>query len=522
MAGAYGDGSSINTDPSGNIFISGIYNAGLVAGNYTINSLSGMATPYLIKYDSNGNVLWANTGVSYYTAYGISVCSDAVGNALLAGNFNGPNITFGTYTLANNGTSNSFLAKYDPNGNVLWAKNPADTSYDYAYSVSCDANNIYVSGTFSNTSLVFGTHTLTSIGGQKMYLVKYDTNGNVLWAKCNSLGEIFGDGEFGVTVSAEANGDTFVTGEFTSPTLVLGTYTLSNGGAKNIFLAKFDTNGNVLWAKSAVGAGNDQSNSVSADGIGNAYITGFYTSSLLTFGTNTITNAGVKNMFLAKYDTNGNLLWVKNSVDSDNPLGYSVSSTSLAVFITGCMNSSVTLGTYSISTSFPDPDPSFVAEYDVNGNVLFAQAFKSGGDDWLTVSADKYCNAYITGDFGVNPFIIGTNTLVLTANESPFTAKLSFSANCQSTIDVVTQRSNSLSQMSVFPNPNSGIFKIQVDDEIDSGELIIINSLGQKMYVGKINQGENSINLNKISNGFYHYIILQNKQQISSGKLLIE
>lgn len=74
----------------------------------------------------------------------------------------------------------------------------------------------------------------------------------------------------------------------------------------------------------------------------------------------------------------------------------------------------------------------------------------------------------------------------------------------------------------LFPNPNSGSFKLQINTEIKKGELVLMNSLGQKVYEQKISQGENQINSNNLAKGLYHYLILENKIQLSEGKIAIE
>jgi hypothetical protein len=74
---------------------------------------------------------------------------------------------------------------------------------------------------------------------------------------------------------------------------------------------------------------------------------------------------------------------------------------------------------------------------------------------------------------------------------------------------------------SLFPNPNNGSFKLQIDYEIPNGELILYNSLGQKVHEQKITQGENNITTNNISNELYHYTLSENKQVIHSGKIII-
>ncbi len=85
---------------------------------------------------------------------------------------------------------------------------------------------------------------------------------------------------------------------------------------------------------------------------------------------------------------------------------------------------------------------------------------------------------------------------------------------------------NSLSEIDhkilVFPNPNNGSFKLQIENEIENCELILINFLGQKFHEQKISQGENNIITNGLAKGLYNYIVLRDKEQIGSGKLAIE
>jgi len=76
--------------------------------------------------------------------------------------------------------------------------------------------------------------------------------------------------------------------------------------------------------------------------------------------------------------------------------------------------------------------------------------------------------------------------------------------------------------VSLYPSPNNGSFVLKVDNEIKNGELIILNSIGQKALHQKIIRGENSIKNTGFPSGLYHYILLQNKQKINSGKFVIE
>ncbi len=204
---------------------------------------------------------------------GYSVSTDVSGNVFFAGDFSRSTITFGTYTLTKAGPGSAvFIAKYDANGNVLWAKSAGGQSGDGAYSVSTDTSgNAFITGYFSSPTIVFGTYTLTNAGSSSLFLTKYDINGNVLWAKSAGGSGI----DFATGVSATANGSVFITGVLSSPTLAFGTTTLTNSSGNDaIFIVKYDPSGNVLWAKSAGGISNDESYAVSTDTNNNVFITG--------------------------------------------------------------------------------------------------------------------------------------------------------------------------------------------------------------------------------------------------------
>ena len=116
----------------------------------------------------------------------------------------------------------------------------------------------------------------------------------------------------GSTVTTDLSGNIYVSGYFTSNTVTIGGYTLQNMGLSfnDGFLAKYDPLGNVLWAQRFGGTGNDRGTSVTTDNDGNVYLTGYFYSPTIVFGTDTLKNAGnVGDIFIVKFDGSGKILW---------------------------------------------------------------------------------------------------------------------------------------------------------------------------------------------------------------------
>ncbi len=85
----------------------------------------------------------------------------------------------------------------------------------------------------------------------------------------------------------------------------------------------------------------------------------------------------------------------------------------------------------------------------------------------------------------------------------------------------IHQFSNGNSKAVLFPNPNNGSFNVKVDAEIEAGELVLTNSVGKIIFKTSIKRGENSIQTDQISAGFYLYTLFQNGKVITQGKMII-
>ncbi len=420
---------SIAAYVNGNCFVTGyFYSPTITFGSITLTN-NGGADMFVVKYDNNGNVVWAKNAGGSNSDISYSIAVDVNGNCYVTGIFSSSTIIFGSVTLAKNncGYSDMYVVKYDNNGNVVWAKNVA---CGYSFSIVADATgNCYVTGSFGIPTITFGSITLTNNGGTDMFVVKYDINGNVVWAKGGE-----GDSDFdivGNSITVDLNGNCYVTGEFNSPVITFGNITLTNtsGDDNDMFVVKYDNIGNVMWAKSAVGSYYDIGNSIATDMSGNFFVTGYFESPTITFGNITLTRtSGSSDMYAVKYDNSGNVVWARNTGGDNGAEGSSIATdVSGNCYVTGNFGcSTITFGDIILTNNGSNASHDmFAVKYDNSGNVLWAKsAGGTGSDNGYSIAVDGNENSYVTGFFSSSSILFGTTTLASGGGMDIFVAKI--------------------------------------------------------------------------------------------------
>jgi PKD repeat protein len=210
-----------------------------------------------------------------------------------------------TTLLTSEGYGDIFLAKLETNGNVLWAKSAGGANGDWGSSVKVGpSGDVYLGGNFQSANINFDSNTLYNVGGLNInydaFLAKFDSFGNSLWAR--SVGGIGNDRT--VEIALDAMENSYMLVGFDSSTIVINSNTFLNAGEEDVFLSKYDINGNVLWAKSAGGTDYDSPRSIAVDGLGNIFIAGSFYSPSLTFGSTTLLNSGSWDIFFTKLGYN--------------------------------------------------------------------------------------------------------------------------------------------------------------------------------------------------------------------------
>ncbi len=202
----------------------------------------------------------------------------------------------------------------------------------------------------------------------------------------------------GTDLGLDGWGNTYATGYFTS-TATFGTFSLTPAGVEDIYLTKLDSTGHYVWAKKAGGGGSDRPMSMKVDRFGNSYICGYFYSTA-TFGSYTVTSTGVQDIFIAKYDSAGTCLWVKSAGSTGTDIAYGIAIDGLGnVVVTGEFIGTATFGSFTLVSMDTTIDV-FTTKLDANGNFLWVkQGAGPAIDRGLDIACDAAGNVYVTGQF---------------------------------------------------------------------------------------------------------------------------
>jgi hypothetical protein len=327
----------------------------LIGTTELINKNLGFAQLFVAKFNSAGTFQWAVTaggGSRSSDDIPYAIATDNKGDAYICGYFYSSSLAIGSTVLSDSGQVDIFIAKYDSNGFPLWAGRAGGSLPDQALGIATDGKSkVFITGNFQSASITFGSITLANAapGNSDIYVAAYDSSGTALWAKSTGGS----DSEGANAIATDGIGNIYITGAFASNNLTFGTTVLHNGGQNDVFIAKYDPAGHCIWAKNFGGNGDDLSYGIASDGGNGIFATGYFRSSSIAFGSQVLFISGNSTIFLAKLDTAGNSLWARSAGGSGNEIAKAVASGSNGmVCFTGEMTSKpAVFGNTSISSA---------------------------------------------------------------------------------------------------------------------------------------------------------------------------
>jgi hypothetical protein len=452
----------VKTDSVGSISWSKIYGGTVgewgndaqqtIDGGYIIAGTTGSfglpsGNVYLIKTNSLGNTEWSKTygGISDESAFAVQQTNDS--GYILTG-----------YSYSSGvGNVNFFVIKTNAIGDTLWTKSIGGNN-DYSFSIQQTSDGGFI---------VLGETFLLGIGDKDVYLIKLDSNGNLMWSKT------YGGTQYdrGYSIQQTNDGGYIITGQ-----------TQFGTGDVDVYLIKTNNLGNILWSRTYGGSGAEFGLSVQQT-IDDGYIIGGYTNS---FG------SGDYDFYLIKTDSTGTYLWSKTFGGTGDDEAFSVQQT---------LDNGFLIAGYT--TSFGGSYDLYLIKTDVNGN--------SG------------CNENNPPTLVTTPVTQVTipSTMILSGTLVTTPATIVNSGGIGTTLCPVVGINDVLvnNPFFVFSNTTNNELTIQ-NNSMQQFQFTLYNSLGGKIIDKTFTDKMSTINLSSISSNIYYYKLSIDKQVIKSGKII--
>lgn len=519
-------GISLECDTSGFVYASGTFE-GVINYNGTSFTSTGGKDGYLFKLDSIGNLLWSKQFSSNKDVKINSLTIDNSNNLIVLGEYR-VRVNFDTTIITNNMdtlfSSNMFIAKYNVNGNLLWAKNTGGVSYG-GNSLSVDLNNdILITGKSIDILLFDATSPISTLdsvlqtypGGtyweyyhpEVSFVAKYSSNGNIIWIveTGGNPQEIISDNINNVIVTGNFLGDTYFDG-----TLV------SEIGFETTYLAQYNSSGNLNWIKTSGGSANWNSGyGLEVDSINNIYQSGQIFGNDIEFDGNTILPFGGTDAFLSKYDVNGNLIWYNiigtpttmtgehnfnsgNSIKIDN---------NGDILLLGYFLDTLTFGSTTLKSN--GAYDLMLLKYNSNGTIISSSQYSDYG--WVAgidLGVDISNDIYITGLTTLNNWNSSypSYAFIGKINETIPTSPLNVLENIGSYNFII------------FPNPSKGKVHIEFSNSKPEKKIEIFSIDGRK--VNEFTTFESDISFEINNNGIY-LVLIRIEDELITKKIIIE
>ncbi|PLX07949.1 MAG: hypothetical protein C0598_12860 [Marinilabiliales bacterium] len=493
----------ISSDNDGNVYMSGWFSGNAYFGDFVLSSEGGKDI-FIAKYNSSGEILWVKKAWGAGDDVTAGITTDWDGFPIITGWFQEA-LHFGDFVVESNGSYDMFVARYNAEGDVIWAKSAGGEGDDYGNRLTTNAeHDVLVAGSFRYTANFGDDNAIISEGNRDIFIANYSNSGNLHWVK--KAGGVGEDRAYSI-VSDENNGDIYFTGMFNGKAN-FGDNFIECTSIVGSFVARMDAAGNFLWAKKGIGGANDYARGfgIGLDAESHIYSNGTYSGKLI-YADNVVESSGGQfdfDTYTLKMNQSGEVLWLKTGGGYGMDQGRDLFTKSNGLtFTTGFFSGNAAFGDITLeSTGKADV---FIVAYNSAGAIEFAE--KSGGNflDYgygICDGASEPSSLYFCGNFQEQA-AFGDYSIEGWGGMDMFVSKLTYGNS--------SVNENDKSNISINPNPSNGIFKISLNRLSPTSRINIYTVDGKLVYTKTISDLETDLSLDLIP-GTYNLQLLPENQ----------
>lgn len=274
--------NAIGIDPFGNVIITGQFSGDAQFGSLNLNSTDGTNDVFIVKYNSEGNELWAKKGTGASLDRGLAITTDNQGGVYATGQFSG-DITFDNI-YPNNSLNAFYLIKYSPEGLEEWFRWASGTEDCIAYGLTSDGDHAYLTGDFGASMSVLGLGipiTISSGYSESIFILSFDSEGDYNWGSTAGSESLVSS-----RAIDERDGELAIVGwyncTFDSYSAEYGEATFNSIGFKDAFMARYDAlSGDFSWSRNFGSHTDEEALTVAITSDGYEVVGGVFTDELV-------------------------------------------------------------------------------------------------------------------------------------------------------------------------------------------------------------------------------------------------
>lgn len=423
---------SVERDAYGNLYALGTFVGTIeVNGNSITSQFRGTPELIVIKYDKNNNYQWHVNSEASNPGLGLAPAELKITNEkdIIIHGFSTTNAIIQCFQLKLDSpwsdSGSAFIIKIDSEGNTLWTRRSNEESFARLETIDISSNGCIVGAGFipNNSEVNFNDVSMTNDSDKLLpFIIKFDSLGSALWIKSFDLNIEIGTvpyPEFNIKYDSKGN-IIFMAGYYGSNVKLDDIELTPKSEVHNYLLAKLDSDGNALWAKSSDNDVRVKGVSLTIDTQDNIYSSGEFYNSSLRLDSTELVHEGNSDIFVAKYSSEGTLEWAKAFTGEENEFQLSLTvhpDNRLAILSTS--NSSLfTVGNDEFISVFGETN-SLITEMDLNGTILcnydFSEEFYD--IDSAPIAYDSLGNIIVVREFFPGNDVPAVRTIIFLGNE---------------------------------------------------------------------------------------------------------